>query len=99
MVWDLRSLGEMTQRTWREKSDWVSRMVVKFGVVEFERSGEELRKERDDWDETEMGGESWGQRRGNWRVKERRVWKLGFGRRKGKKDGSRGEERGGVRPG
>ncbi len=50
--------GEMTQRTWREKSDWVSRMVVKFGVVKFERSGEELRKERDDWDETEMGGES-----------------------------------------
>ncbi len=32
--------GEMTQRTWREKSDWVSRMVVKFGVVEFERSSE-----------------------------------------------------------
>ncbi len=77
----------------------LSKMVVKFGVVEFERSGEELRKERDDWDETEMGGESWGQRRGDWRVKERRVWRLGFGRRKGEKDGSQGEGRGGVRPG
>ena len=40
--------GEMTKWTWREKSYWVSRMVVKFGVVEFERSGEELRKERDE---------------------------------------------------
>jgi hypothetical protein len=38
--------GEMTQRTWGERSDWVSRMVVKFGVVEFE--SEELRKERHD---------------------------------------------------
>ena len=36
-------------------------MVVKFGVVEFERSDEELRKERDHWDETKVGGESWGQ--------------------------------------
>ncbi len=32
-------------------------MVVKFGVVEFERRDEELRKERDDWNKTELGGE------------------------------------------
>ncbi len=43
-----KEFGEMMQRTWREKSDWASRMVVKFGVVEFERSAEELRKERDE---------------------------------------------------
>ncbi len=91
---DVEEFGEMTQRTWRERSDWVSRIVVKFGVVEFEGSGEELRKERDDWNETEMGGESWRRRKGNWRVKKRRVRRLGFGRLKGGKDGFRGEGRG-----
>ncbi len=30
--------------------------------------------------EREMGGESWRWRRENWRVKERRVWRLGFRR-------------------
>ncbi len=89
----------MTQRTWRERSDRKNRMVVKFGLVEFERSGEELRKEIDDWNKTELGGENWRQRRGNWRVMERRVRRLGVGRQKGEKDESRGEERGGFRPG
>ncbi len=41
---DGEEFGEMTQRTWRERSDWVSRIVVKFGVANFEESGEELRK-------------------------------------------------------
>ncbi len=89
----------MTQRTWRERYDWKSRMEVKLGVVEFERSGEEQRKERDDWNKMKLGGENWRQRRGNWREKERGVRRLGFGRQKGEKDESQGEERGGVRPG
>jgi hypothetical protein len=32
---------------------------------------EEPRKERDDWGGTVMAGESWRQRRGNWKVKEK----------------------------
>jgi hypothetical protein len=46
-----------------------------------------------------MGGESWRQKKGNWRVKERRLRRRDFERLKGGKDGSRGEGRGGVRPG
>ncbi len=98
-ILDVEEFGEMTQRTRRERADWVSRIAVKFGVVESEGSGEGLRKERDDWSETEMEGKSWRQRRGNWWVKERRVRRLGFGRLKGEKDGSRGEGRGRARPG
>ena len=56
------------------------------------------RKERDDWGGTVMEGESWRQRRENWRVKVERLRGLGLRRLKGKKGGSRGEERGGVRP-
>ena len=59
----------MTQRTWRDRSDWKSRMRVTFEVEDLERSEEEPRKERDDWGGTVMGGESWRQMRGNWRVK------------------------------
>ena len=44
-------------------------------------------------------GEKERRRRGNWRVKERRVKGLGLGRLNAGKDGSRGEGRGGVRPG
>ena len=46
-----------------------------------------------------MEGEDWRQKRGNWRVKERRLRRRDFGRLTGGKDGSRGEGRGGVRPG
>ena len=60
---------------------------------------EKPRKEKDDWGGTGMGGENWRQKRGNWRVRERRVRRLGLGRQEGGKDESRGEERGGVRPG
>ena len=67
-------------------------------LEEFGEDEEEPRKEKDDWGGTEMGGESWRQRRENWRVKERRWKGLGLGRLKGGKDGSRGEGRGGVRP-
>ena len=66
---------------------------------EFGEGEEKPRKEKDDWGGTGMGGESWRQRRGNWRVKERRVKGLGLGRLNAGKDGSRGEGRGGVRPG
>jgi hypothetical protein len=70
-------------------------------TLELEELGEEEekpRKERDDWGGTVMEGESVRQRRGNWRVKEKRLRGLGLKRLKGGKDGSRGEERGGVRP-
>ena len=70
-------------------------------TLELEKLGEEEekpRKERDDWGGTVMEGESVRQRRGNWRVKEKRLRGLGLRRLKGGKDGSRGEERGGVRP-
>ena len=71
------------------------------GLEEFGEEEEKSRKEKDDWRGTGMGGESWRQRRGDLRVKERRrpglgkkeIWRL-----KGGKDGSRGEGRGGVRP-
>ena len=69
--------------------------------LELEELGDEEekpRKERDDWGGTVMEGESVRQRRGNWRVKEKRLRGLGLKRLKGGKDGSRGEERGGVRP-
>ena len=84
--------------TWEERSDWVK---VNRRTVEQEEFGEDEgkpRKEKDDWRGTEMGGESWRQKRGNWRVKERRLRRRDFGRLKGGKDGSRGEGRGGVRP-
>ena len=70
-------------------------------TLELEGLGEEEekpRKERDEWGGTVMEGESVRQRRGNWRVKEKRLRGLGLKRLKGGKDGSRGEERGGVRP-
>ncbi len=75
----------MTQRTWREKSDWERRMRVKFEVEELERCEDEQRKERDDWTKMGLGGETWGQRRGSLRGRERRVRRLGFGRQKGVK--------------
>ena len=89
----------MPWRTWRERSDWKRRMRVKFEVEELERSEEEPQTERDDWHKVGLGGETWGQRGGNWRGRERRVRRLGVGRPKGGKDESQGEERGGVRPG
>ena len=55
----------MTQRTWRDRSDWKSRMRVTFEVEDLERSEEEPRKERDDGGGTVMAGESWRPRRGN----------------------------------
>ncbi len=90
--------GRMREK-WRERDDRAGGILVTFGVVEFEGSGEALRKERDDWRGTEMGGESWRWRRENWTAKERRLRRLGFGRLKGGKDGFRGGRRGGVRPG
>ncbi len=48
----------MTQRTWRERSDWKRRMRVKFEVEELERSEEEQRKERADWNKMGLGGET-----------------------------------------
>ncbi len=68
------------------------------GLKEFGEEEEDKRKERDDWGGAVMEGESWRQRRGNWRVKGKRLRGLGGRRLKGGKDGSRGEERGGVRP-
>ncbi len=76
-------------------------MEVDGRTLELEKFGkdeEKPRKEKDDWRGPEMGGESWRQRRENWRVKERRWKELGLGRLKGGKDGSRGEGQGGVRP-
>ncbi len=67
-------------------------------MKEAEEEEETPRKERNDWGRTVMEGESWRQRRGNWRVKEKRLRRLGLMRLKEEKDGSRGEERGGVRP-
>ncbi len=70
-------------------------------ILELKELGEEEeepRKERDDWGGAVMEGESGRQRRGNWRVKGKRLRRLGWRRLKGEKDGSRGEEWGGVRP-
>ncbi len=89
----------MTQRTWEEMSDWVEGNRRTLGMEEFEEDEEKPQKEKDDWGGTEMGGESWRQRKGNWRVMERRLKGLGLVRLKGGKDGSRGEGWGGVRPG
>ena len=61
----------MAQRTWRDRSDWKSRMRVTFELEDLERSEEEPRKERDDWGGTVIEGESWRQRRGDLRVKEK----------------------------
>ena len=65
---------------------------MKFEVEELERSEEEPQTERDDWYKVGLGGETWGQREGNWRGRERRVRRLGVGRPKGEKDESQGEE-------
>ena len=89
----------MTQRTWEERDDWVEGNRRTLELEEFGEEEEKPRKEKDDWGGTGMEGESWRQKRGNWRVKERRLQRRGFGRLKGGKDGSRGEGRGGVRPG
>ena len=89
----------MIQRTWEERSDWVEVNRRTLGMEEFGEDEEKPRKEKDDWGGTEMGGENWRQIRGTWRGKERRLKGLGLGRLKGEKDGSRGEGRGGVRPG
>jgi hypothetical protein len=88
----------MTQRTRKERSDWVevSRRTLVLG--EFGEEEEAPRKERDDWWGTVMEGESWRQRIENWRAKEKRWKGRDLMRLKGEKDGSRGEERGGARP-
>ena len=62
-------------------------------MEEFGEGEEKTRKERDDWGGTVMEGEGWRQRRGNWRVKGKRLRGLGLRRWKGGKDGSRGEGR------
>jgi hypothetical protein len=92
----LEEFWAMTEEKWRERHDWVE---VNGMTFECEKDGERPRKAKDDWKVTEMGGESWKQRRGNWRVKERRSRWLGFGRLKGGKGGFRGGGRGGFRPG
>ena len=89
----------MTQRTLEERDDWVGGNRRTLELEEFGEEEEKSRKEKDDWRGTGMGGESWRQRRGDLRVKERRGKGLGWGRLKGRQDGSRGEGRGGVRPG
>ena len=89
----------MAQRKWGERLDWVEVNRRTLEMEEFGEDEEKPRKEKDDWGGTGMGGEGWGQKRGNWRVKERRLLRRDFGRLKGGKDGSRGEGRGGVRPG
>ena len=88
----------MTQRAWGKRFDWVEGNRRTLGLAEFGEEEEKSRKEKDDWRGTGMGGESWRQRRGDLRVKEKRGKGLGWGRLKGGKDGSRGEGRGGVRP-
>ena len=89
----------MIWRTLGKRDDWVEGNRRTLEPGEFGEEEEKLRKEKDDWRGTGMGGESWRQRRGNWRVKERRLRGLGFGRLKGGKGGFRGGGRGGVRPG
>ncbi len=89
----------MTQRTWEKRDDWVEGNRRTWELEEYGEEEEKTRKEKDDWGGTEMGGESWRQKKGNWRVKERRLRRRDFERLKGGKDGSRGEGRGGVRPG
>ncbi len=68
-------------------------MRVEFEVEEMERSEEAQQKERDDWGGMVIEGESWRQRRGNWRVKGKRLRGLCWWRWRGGKDGSRGEGR------
>ncbi len=87
------------QRTWEKRDDWVEGNRRTLELEEFGDDEEKPRKEKDDWGGTGMEGESWRQKRGNWRVKERRLRGRDFGRLKGGKDGSRGGGRGGVRPG
>ena len=62
----------MTQRTWEERLDWVEVNRRTLEMEEFGEDEEKPRKEKDDWGGTGMGGESWRQRRENWRAKERR---------------------------
>jgi hypothetical protein len=92
----------MTQRTWGKRFDWVEGNRRTLELEEFGEEEEKSRKGKDDWRGTGVGGESWRQRRVDLRVKERRMQGLGekeIWRLKGGKDGSRGEGRGGVRPG
>ncbi len=73
---------------------------MKFEVEVFEKSCEAPRRERDDWRVAEVGGETWGRKRGDRQVQEKRVrvGQLGVGGLERKKDGFRGEGCGGVRP-
>jgi hypothetical protein len=98
-IFGLQEFGEMTEKKWRERHDWMEVGVMNFEMEEFEKNGERSREERDDWKRTEMGCESWRQRRRNWRVKGREMRRLGFGRLKGGKGGFGGGGWGGVRPG
>ncbi len=51
--------------TWEERLDWVKVNRRTVEMEEFGEDEEKTRKEKDDWRGTEMGGESWRQRRGN----------------------------------
>ena len=61
----------MTQRTWKERDDWAEGNRRTLEPGKFGEEEEKSRKEKDDWRGTGMGGESWRQRRENWRVKEK----------------------------
>ncbi len=63
--------GEMTEEKWRERHDWVEASMRTLEMAKFGKDGGRSRKERDDWKETETGGENWRQKRGSWRVVER----------------------------
>ena len=58
-------------RTWEGECDWVEGNRRTWVMKEFGEGEEKTRKERDDWGGTVMAGESWRQRRGNWKVKEK----------------------------
>ena len=61
----------MTQRTWGNRFDWVEGNRRTLELEEFGEEEEKSREEKDDWRGTGMGGESWRQRRGDLRVKEK----------------------------
>ena len=68
---------------WEGRFDWVEGNRRTLGLEEFGEEEEKPRKERDDWGGTVMEGESWRQRRGNWKVKVEQLRGLGLRRLKG----------------
>ncbi len=55
----LEEFGEMTEEKGRERHDWVEGSGRTFEMEEVEKDVGGSRKEKDDWEGTEIGSENW----------------------------------------